>query len=126
MGDSPDKPSSLADRLPQLRRRVLGSSREVYELKIQIAGNGFGTVRRVPDAESYDKGQVVSLTAIPENGSRFVRWLNNATGSHPVCNLRMDSDKWVFAEFTLVGTTPELERTESMTLDTSPIRLYAV
>ena len=52
--------------------------------------------------KSYDQGQVVSLVAKAETGSRFVRWMNNATGSHPSFNIRMDSDKWVFAEFELI------------------------
>ena len=101
MGDSTDKPASLADRLDQLRGRVLNASKVSFEVKIQTSGNGVGTVSRTPYAESYNKGQVVSLIARAESGSKFVRWMNDASGSHPICNVRMDSDKLVLAEFSL-------------------------
>ncbi len=83
MGYSTDKPASLADRLDQLRARALNASKVSFEVKIQTSGNGVGTVSRTPYAESYNKGQVVSLIARAESGSKFVRWMNDASGSHP-------------------------------------------
>lgn len=75
------------------------SSSDSFSLNIMTTGNGVGSVSRNPEAHGYAKGQVVSLTATAQAGSKFVRWTDDATGSHFVCNVRMDSAKSICAQF---------------------------
>lgn len=94
-----NKLTSTLAGLTQQNARMDGPQAGAYLMKITTTGIGAGTVIRSPDADSYVNGQVVSLTAKAQAGSKFARWTGDVTGSHFVCNVRMDSDKWVVAEF---------------------------
>lgn len=109
MSDSEEKLANL------LRKHLAGNvdqkasqTQISYELEVKTTGKGVGTVTRNPDAESYAQGEVVFLTANAKPGSKFIRWINDATGSHPVCNLRMDRAKLVYVEFGLADLTTEV------------------
>ena len=94
-----NKLTSYLDRLTQKKARMESPQAVAYVLKITITGTGVGTVSYSPDTNSFINGQVVSLTAKAQAGSKFVRWTGDITGSHSVCNIRMDSTKLVVAEF---------------------------
>ncbi len=73
---------------------------ETYEVTIQIEGNG--TVEIDPDQDEYEEGTVVTLTAVPHEGSGFSYW----EGDHPAFSryesqieITMDSDKDLTAHF---------------------------
>ncbi len=53
---------------------------------------------RMPEAESYSEGEIVSLTAHADNGSKFVRWMNDAKGTDLLTKVEINSAKFVFAE----------------------------
>jgi uncharacterized repeat protein (TIGR02543 family) len=54
-------------------------------------------------ALSYPDGTVVTLTATPNDGSRFTGWSGACTGTSPTCTVTMDRDKSVTAGFDLTG-----------------------
>lgn len=79
-------------------------------MKVKTTGTGAGTVTHRPEfgsgltthnlgVENYLKGTVVKLIANAQPGSEFARWTGDVNGSHFVCNVRMNSDKLVTAEF---------------------------
>lgn len=72
-----------------------------FPLKVIAAGLGKGMIVRVPSAESYRQGQVVSLTAVASEDSTFVGWKGDASGKSLLCNIGMDSPKTIVAEFAL-------------------------
>lgn len=94
-----NKLTSTLDDLTQQNARMESPQAVDYVLKITITGTGVGTVSYSPDTNSFINGQVVSLTAKAQAGSKFIRWTGDITGSHSVCNIRMDSTKLVVAEF---------------------------
>lgn len=79
-----------------------------YLLELEIAGAGAGGVRIVPPDETcqescrkdYRPGTDVSLLATPDEGSSFVGWSGACTGNG-LCELKLDRDHAVTAEFTL-------------------------
>ena len=76
-----------------------------FSLTVSVVGAGAGEVKREPNADRYDAGQVVRLTAVAHHGSKFLEWRGGAFGGYFVCNLRMDSAKTVAAAFDLVDAT---------------------
>jgi hypothetical protein len=81
-----------------------GSSTPRWTLNVQTAGSGTGTANGSGVAcpgdcsETYDQGQVVTLTATPTNGSTFAGWSGACSGTG-ACQLTIDSDKSVTASF---------------------------
>jgi uncharacterized repeat protein (TIGR02543 family) len=55
-------------------------------------------------SESYSHGDSVTLTASPASGWSFNGWTNCDSPSGNTCNMTMDGDKTVTAEFTPVST----------------------
>lgn len=55
---------------------------------------------------TYDNGEAVTLTAIPNAGYRFVCWKNGSTqvSTKPVYTFAASDDSTVTAEFALIGT----------------------
>lgn len=76
-----------------------------YRLTVFRVGNG--TVE--PGSGDYDAGSTVTLTAIPDTGAIFDHWEGDATGTDPVIDVLMTSDKSVTAHF--IGGPP-IEREE--------------
>jgi uncharacterized repeat protein (TIGR02543 family) len=68
-----------------------------YTLTINIIGNG--QVSRIPSQTTYAPSTIVQLTAIPDNGYRFVGWSGALVSSNNPESITMDSDKTVTATF---------------------------
>jgi len=69
-----------------------------YTLETQVSGEG--AVQRTPDKAHYTHGEIVELTAVPDNGWGFVGWSGDLEGSENPAEINMDSDKSVTATFT--------------------------
>ena len=87
------------DSLTQQTARVESIEPVAYPMKITTTGTGSGIVIRSPDADSYIDGQVIFLTAKAQAGSKFVRWTGDVMSEHFVCNVRMNGDMSILAEF---------------------------
>lgn len=82
-------------------------------LRVELGGNGSGIVTSAPaglDCKSacsapFAQGTEVELRADPQNGSRFSRWGGACSGTG-TCNLKMNSDLAVRAEFERVVVGP--------------------
>jgi uncharacterized protein (TIGR02145 family)/uncharacterized repeat protein (TIGR02543 family) len=71
---------------------------KAYTLSI-VATNG--SVSKSPDANSYDSGIVVMLTAVPDAGYQFTGWSGGLTGTTNPTSVTMNAAKSVTANFTL-------------------------
>lgn len=69
---------------------------------LTVTTNGPGTVQINPNKPTYQNGEVVTLTAIPDNGYQFAGWSGGASGSTNPIQITMDGDKSVTASFTPV------------------------
>jgi hypothetical protein len=87
-----------------------GSERFVYQLTASATGSGTVTTRPgmitcggafTTCGASYPRGTVVTLTAVPTNGSTFEGWGGACSGFglNPVCTLTMNADEAVGATF---------------------------
>lgn len=79
---------------------------EKVTLTVNVAGDGTGTVTfdsaagdSAEGATEHDKGTVVTLVATATGGSTFVGWSGDCTGLATTCQVTMDSDKDVSANF---------------------------
>ncbi len=70
---------------------------QVFQLTVSTQGKGL--VDRSVNADEYEAGSTVTLTATPEEGYEFVQWHEAAFGTNPVCTVVMDSSCTVQAEF---------------------------
>lgn len=70
---------------------------EEYTINVIISGRG--SVSLDPDLESWEEGEEVTLTAEPAEGSHFVEWDGDLTGSSNPATLTMDEDKTVIVRF---------------------------
>lgn len=94
--------------LDEARTVSASFERTRYLLELEVTGAGAGGVRIVPPDETcregcrkdYRPGTAVSLLATPDEGSSFVGWSGACTGNG-LCELSMDRDHAVTAEFTL-------------------------
>ncbi|HPE28586.1 MAG TPA: hypothetical protein PLM10_07000, partial [Saccharofermentans sp.] len=76
-----------------------------YTLNVSNDGSGSGIVTQNPEPEEkgYLKGTTVTLTADPDAGSEFVRWLvGEVEETGNPLEITMDSDKTVTAVFALI------------------------
>lgn len=70
-----------------------------YVLDIGVVGNGY--VSRVPELEFYAYGDIVNLTAIPSEGSKFDHWNGNLSGNINPILINMTENKNVTAHFVI-------------------------
>jgi hypothetical protein len=83
------------------------TSSNQYSLVVDKNGTGSGTVTSNPAGincgqdcqEDYNLGTLVTLTATPQQGSNFVRWEGDCSGTSPTCQLTMNKNKNVTAVF---------------------------
>jgi hypothetical protein len=83
----------------------------VYRLAVTKAGSGSGVVGgsgaaiQCGDfcADRLDAGTVVTLTAAPMRGSRFLRWAGACRGSRPYCAVRLSAPTTITALFVRRG-----------------------
>src|SRR5262252_6987900 len=86
------------------------------DLKVLKTGLGAGTVDSVPAGIScgatcdatYGTPVSVTLTATPDPGSSFTRWIGDCSGTATTCPLTLDADRYVRAEFGVSTAIPTL------------------
>ncbi len=71
------------------------------ELVVVIAGEGKVHLNPMPVGKTYDPGQEVTLTAVPDSGWYFAEWSGALSGHNDVETLTMDAAKNVTATFSL-------------------------
>lgn len=114
---------ALGTKSQLLSNCVNEPAKKSFTLNVTITGSGSGTISRTPHSEDYEKGQVVSLVANADPGSKFVGWKGDLQSGHRACNLRMNSDTSVSAEFARVMDGPTLHRAESVESEARTSRL---
>lgn len=83
-------------------RKVTIEEMQTYTLTVNVDPAGGGTVTKNPDKALYNDGELVTLTATPSSGYRFVEWTGNATGTNPSVTITMNANKIVTARFELI------------------------
>src|ERR1035437_2980367 len=63
-----------------------------------------GSVTKSPNQLTYNNGDVVQVTAVPNSGYTFSSWSGDATGNTNPMNITMNANKSVTATFTLNNT----------------------
>jgi hypothetical protein len=94
-------------------------------LSLQVIGDGSVTLD--PDAQSYETGAVVTLTAVPSLGGTFLHWGESLTGSTNPATITMDQDRLVaayFIPYTLAGGTVILTALPSQALTTGAAAIF--
>ena len=66
-------------------------------LTVNVTGEG--SVAKSPDKPSYNGGEVVTLTATPKPGHRFLEWTGDLTGSQNPGTIMISGDRTVTARF---------------------------
>jgi hypothetical protein len=96
-------------------------------LTVTYSGTGGGTVSNSPTGAScgtgcsdYDSPDPVTLTAHPDSGSEFTGWSGACTNSTGDCNVTMDADRTVVANFLSVAPPPTTTTTTPTTTTTDP------
>lgn len=69
--------------------------------KINVQVRGGGKVVSSPNTVDYVRGRLVSLKAVPDDGSKFLGWQGDIKSQFPIANLRIDRDLDVVAIFTI-------------------------
>ena len=70
-----------------------------YTLTVNVNPSGGGTVSISPNKVSYNPGETVTLTAVPNSGYTFTGWSGSVTGTQNPVTIVMDSNKTVTANF---------------------------
>jgi len=70
---------------------------KTYELTTLVSGEG--SISKSIEKERYNHGEIVELTAIPENGWSFSGWTGDLEGFLNPTQITMDNDKTVTADF---------------------------
>lgn len=65
---------------------------------LTVTTQGKGQIKRSDLSNVYEAGSTVTLTALPEEGHELVQW-HGASGAGSVCNVVMNSNREVQAEF---------------------------
>jgi hypothetical protein len=72
---------------------------EEYNLSVEVTGNG--TYQVSPQKSNYEDGETVTLTAIPDSGWLFNKWLGGMNTDYNPIYLRMDGDKYLELVFSI-------------------------
>ena len=73
---------------------------EQYTLTVTVVGGGTEAIVIDPDQDLYDDGTEVTLTALqPDNGTDFVSWSGDASGTDLEITVVMDDNKEVIATY---------------------------
>ena len=72
-------------------------SKLTYTVQIESNPSDGGTVR--PDSGTYEAGNMLTLTATPATGYRFVQWGTDASGSTNPLSILVDNNKVITANF---------------------------
>ncbi|MCB8935213.1 MAG: InlB B-repeat-containing protein [Candidatus Promineofilum sp.] len=71
---------------------------QTYTIDVTVPGGG-GTVTRDKPGPNYPLDTVVTLTAVPDAGKRFVSWSGDATGTNPVIQVTVNRNFVITATF---------------------------
>ncbi|MBU9722780.1 MULTISPECIES: InlB B-repeat-containing protein [Bacillaceae] len=71
--------------------------------KLSLATSGNGSISGASDGDSFDKGDSVTLTAVPNDGWQFERWAGDVSGSSASIDVKMEKDMTVEAVFVESG-----------------------
>jgi len=71
--------------------------KEEYRLAVEVVGDGEVVVE--PDQETYNYGDEVTLTAVPDDGWEFKEWSEDASGENKEIEIMIDGDKNISAVF---------------------------
>jgi len=74
-------------------------SKDKYVLNTSTIGTGTGNLSLFPNTSSFDDGSIVTITAVPDNGSEFSGWSGDLSGYSNPAAITMNSDKNVTAIF---------------------------
>ena len=77
----------------------LATAEFVQTYPLSVATTGQGLVQRSVQADAYDVGSAVELTAIPAEGHLFVGWQGDISGNYATCRIHIDAAKAVTAQF---------------------------
>jgi hypothetical protein len=70
----------------------------IYTLEVTVVG--CGSVTKSPDLPLYDRGALVTLTALPAPGYSFLGWSGDVIGTSNPMAVRMNSSRHITATFT--------------------------
>lgn len=94
-----------------------------YELNVSISGNG--TVTQNPVGDVFAEGSVVTLTATPDDGYRFVGWSGSVSSTDLTIEVTMDANVNLTASFaTIPGSGCDGETTITMNHEEDGIGEY--
>ena len=72
---------------------VLICCTEEYKLSVEVTGNGSFEV--TPQKNNYEDGESVTITAVPDSGWLFNKWLGSMNTNYNPLYLTMDGDKYL-------------------------------
>jgi len=75
------------------------SEKQQYTVTVSADPTGGGIVTLKPSGGTYDVGNNIAVTAIPNNGYRFDHWSGDVTGTQNPVVLTIDGDKTIVAHF---------------------------
>lgn len=99
--------------------KAIFDQRTRYSLEVTRAGTGGGRVSSASGSidcgpiceNSYNEGDVVTLTALPDNDSIFTGWSGDCSGTGPACPVTMSANRRVWAGFSPKTATLTVELT---------------
>ena len=75
-----------------------------YTLTITVNNTGYGTINPSPGSHTYDSGTIVTITATPNTGYRFVNWTGNVDDpDSSITTVTMNSSNNVTANFEVLS-----------------------
>jgi hypothetical protein len=103
---------------PVEREPVTISINQLYALNVDVPGGG--SVSIAPDKVFYEEGELVTLTAAPDNGWQFMGWVGDLQSNIAEFEFMMQQDVYLRADF---GTEIRLEKAGGNgIIDIEPLR----
>jgi len=79
------------------------STPTTHTLTVNVSPTESGTVSRSKNADSYEHGTQITLTAKPNNGYEFIGWTGALNSTELTVTVTMDGDKALLAGFRRIG-----------------------
>ncbi|MCC6543676.1 MAG: PIG-L family deacetylase [Nitrospirae bacterium] len=73
-----------------------------YSLTVAANPSGAGVILKNPDKTTYNNGEKVTLSALPNAGYAFSTWSGDESGNQNPVTITMDTDKVVTADFVVL------------------------
>ncbi|HSW56536.1 MAG TPA: hypothetical protein VLH59_15750 [Ignavibacteriaceae bacterium] len=70
-----------------------------YNLSVEVSGRG--TYEITPQKNNYEEGETVTITATPDSGWLFNKWLGSINTNYNPLSVRMDGDKYLELVFSI-------------------------